>query len=252
MNTEIWARTEGGSKRAHNEDAVCMPGAIWQASGPTRHAITRGDETAIVAVADGIGGQPGGALAARLVCEWLTENHTEQHDAQGWRRHLKALNADMVSAGTRSPGWPTMGATVAGIALRTDTLSWFNVGDSRIYRLRDGFARQLSYDDRAKHGSMLTQAIGGTRKLEPIAPHSADEAPAQGWRYLLTSDGIEATLSVEDIEAIAFSKENATVVDQLIDAALARGAPDNTTAALITIGAYNQHGFAPKRPKTER
>ena len=74
-----------------------------------------------------------------------------------------------------------MGTTVAGALVRQERLTWFNVGDSRVYRYRENRLRQLSIDDvpttarseRKLH--RITQAIGGISQFADIEPHIGTE-----------------------------------------------------------------------------
>ena len=112
------------------------------------------------------------------------------------------------------------------------------MGDSRVYRVRDGYARQLSIDDRGSASHVLTQAIGreGTVGPGPITLHVGREAIVDGWQYLLCSDGLSAVVDMDAIEA-QLAKEGACTVRKLVECALAGGGPDNVSVALVRIDA---------------
>ena len=110
------------------------------------------------------------------------------------------------------------------------------MGDSRVCRVRDGYARQLSIDDRGSASHVVTQAIGGTVEPGPITPHVGREAIVDGWQYLLCSDGLSAVVDMDAIEA-QLAKEGACTVRKLVECALAGGGPDNVSVALVRIDA---------------
>src|SRR5512135_1431605 len=92
-------------------------------------------ERLVLVVADGMGGHPRAADAARLAiggfCESLKTNK-----AQFFSRLMPAIehaNAQIHLEGTRDPGLKGAGCTLVAAAIEDAALSWISVGDSLIY-----------------------------------------------------------------------------------------------------------------------
>ena len=135
-----------------------------------------------------------------------------------------------------------MGATLAGIRFAADGILVFNVGDSRVYRLQDGFLSQLSIDDvrRTAHlgagqrSGAITQSLGGAPQPIEIAPHVSPQAIAASRTYLLCSDGLYDALDIDAMES-ALDEDLAASVSRLLQRALAVGARDNLSIILIRL-----------------
>jgi serine/threonine protein phosphatase PrpC len=74
-----------------------------------------------------------------------------------------AVNAELYQTMKAVPSLLGMGTTVAGLLLSATRALWFNVGDSRIYRLHRGRLDQLSIDDvpPGPRSGLITQTLGG-------------------------------------------------------------------------------------------
>ena len=233
----VWAMTHPGTVRLSNEDAIGVGLRLWTGT-MDRPAISTGsvDEVRIVTVSDGIGGGRAGNEASRFACMWLAEAAFESAPEHDRRQLLTQMHARMTATGNSRPEWNGMGATVAGVRLHADAVEWFNVGDSRVYRVRDGYVRQLSIDDRGSASHVITQAIGGTVEPSPITPHVGCEAIVDGWQYLLCSDGLSAVVDMDAIEA-QLANDGVCTVSRLVESALAGGGPDNVSVALVRVDA---------------
>jgi protein phosphatase len=140
-----------------------------------------------------------------------------------------------------------MGTTISAMMRFGDSLALAQVGDSRIYRVREGKAQQLTEDhtliawqlkqglitaDEArvsKQRNVITRAVGSRDYVQ--VDTSVWEA-AVGDTYLLCSDGLHGYLKLEEIPAIV-SEGGAFSIDRLISMANGRGGKDNITAILV-------------------
>ena len=77
------------------------------------------------------------------------------------------------------PALAGMGTTIAGLVLDANGARWFNVGDSRVYRVRDdGSLEQVSVDDRIAPD--LADALGLIpNTLAGFRPHVGTVSPPQ-------------------------------------------------------------------------
>jgi protein phosphatase len=145
-----------------------------------------------------------------------------------------------------------MGTTVVAVWLRPTRLVVAHVGDSRLYRLRDGVIESLTRDhsqvqDLVDRGILTpAQARASTRKnflsralgTDPdVVIDSAAHTPAAGDVYLLCSDGL--TNMVEDEEIVAIIRSSASLAEAtelLVSQANQYGGRDNISVALARLG----------------
>jgi serine/threonine protein phosphatase PrpC len=107
----------------------------------------------LLAVADGLGGYGGGALAARIVADTLSEAcrgriFPDEPNMSADEESLRALFCSalsrMASAAGEDRSLCRMGAVAAGVLLRERTALVFNCGDCRVYRISGGVSERLT------------------------------------------------------------------------------------------------------------
>lgn len=201
-------------------------------------------------VADGMGGAKAGEVAARIAGE--TIRTTSAHDGLwGLVRGAHAAN-DAVRAFARDHReCEGMATTLTAIALADSPqrVAYIHVGDSRVYRLRNGVLRQVSRDhtvvsdlvasgalppEKAHDhplGHILTRAVGSGEDLEVDGGWLTVR---DGDRYLLCTDGLVKELTDAELHQVlrdVARPEDASAV--LVGRALERGAKDNVTAVVV-------------------
>ena len=237
---EVTAVTHRGSVREHNEDTVVVDGWIGGDSMEAPRQSTHDfPGAALVLVADGMGGHVGGREASRRAAEEMIRLIPDTGaDPDEVADALRAVNREVFDAAAAEPALRGMGTTVAGLVAMPERIVWFNVGDSRVYSVRQGFLRQLSVDDvpawQGAGGSTITQALGGAGAYQEIHPHVGTETTRPGRRYLLCSDGLTDVVPLETIEG-ALSDDDRGFVGELKDRTLAAGAPDNVSVVLARV-----------------
>jgi protein phosphatase len=129
-----------------------------------------------------------------------------------------------------------------------------HIGDSRIYRVRDGRIEQLTFDHsllwelraagQLANDADLAQAIPKnviTRSLGPNASVQADiEGPIPvhvGDTFLLCSDGLTGRIEDDELAAILTHLPVEEAGQMLLDLANLRGGPDNITVILARVTA---------------
>ncbi|HEX6149336.1 PP2C family protein-serine/threonine phosphatase [Nocardioides sp.] len=237
------ARSDVGLVREVNEDA-------YLASPP------------VFVVADGMGGHDGGEVASRIVIEEFSRladdgfdpargGNLVAHALRESQRRISAYGEEQFADG---PVRGYAGTTVAAALLVDDGgPRWLlvNLGDSRIYRLKDERLEQVSVDhsvvqelvdagaitseDAATHPErhVITRALGGPERADPdyfLLPLPAVE------RLLLCSDGVSGMIDDDAIAAVLRDTEDPRdAADQLVERALAAGGRDNATAVVIDV-----------------
>lgn len=225
--------THPGCVRAVNEDAILTDptGALW-------------------AVADGIGGLGHGDLAADIVTDVLAGMPHGQGGHALLHQALAVADAE-IRARAAAEGLGPIGATVVVALVDGDRLTIGWAGDSRCYLHRAGTLRQVTRDhsvvqELVESGQLdaagaevhpaahvITRAVGAAERFEP---EYGEIRLLPDDRLLLCSDGL--TRCVADAE-IAATLDAAPVPAQacraLVEATLARGAPDNVSVVVVNL-----------------
>ena len=232
--------TDTGKKRNMNQDFV-------YASEQRIGAIPN-----LFIVADGMGGHNAGDLASRLAVETMVDHI----GSSGSKRTLMILS-EAVDAANRSvyqrsltdKALTGMGTTVVACCAEGESLYVVNVGDSRLYIIRDDIyqitrdhslveemvrAGQITAEEAKVHPdrNVITRAVG---MKDQSKPDLLDVGIRQGDRILLCSDGL--TNMVEDSRILEILKDTETEnkVQKLIDEANANGGRDNIAIVLIEM-----------------
>ena len=205
----------------------------------------------VFAVCDGMGGEEHGEKASLLAVETLKE--FEENDVNKTiDEYINMANKKICNLITENNG-ARSGTTIALIYIKDGYANCCNIGDSRIYLIRNKKIRQLSEDHtrcmqmvkmgiltkkqamhhRDRH--ILTQYIGifpdeliiQAYKSKPIKIQSNDI-------FLICSDGLTDMLSDDEIVCVFNTDMPAKVyADSLIKAALEKGGKDNVTVGVI-------------------
>lgn len=245
---EIYACTDVGMIREHNEDCFLINDYI--ASSGEKH-VSQYCGDFILAVADGVGGVNAGEIASRMVLEHLATMPRDLGESD-IACFIQALNDKLLSYGEDNPDARGLGTTLAGIVCRGGKVLTFNVGDSRVYRFRDGFLRQLTRDHslvqslfeagqitreemfRHPNKNILLQFIGSHQpgRLAVDVEALRGEFGA-GDIILICSDGLCDMVDHDKIESIiADAPSIQGAASNLVQEAKQRGGEDNITVIL--------------------
>src|SRR5260221_14258346 len=131
----VTALSHPGAVRDNNEDSLVA--GPWTLCA----TVTENPQTLffplgtplVAAVADGLGGPPGGEVASALVARLLAQAGPSLDSEQSVREALSTCNRTVHAAAARNPALTAMGTTVAGVVITSDLVLAFNVGDSRVY-----------------------------------------------------------------------------------------------------------------------
>jgi protein phosphatase len=122
------AATDVGRVRTNNEDALFISDRLY-------------------VVADGMGGHQGGEVASETAVRTMRESFVES-TPDGLLEAAHEANDAVIDRASDDPDLRGMGTTLVAIAPTADgeAVAWINVGDSRLYLLRDGELVQVSED----------------------------------------------------------------------------------------------------------
>lgn len=195
---------------------------------------------AIVAIADGVGGNAGGREAAEMTVRSVLSDYYATPDT--WETHaaldkvLAAANRWVLSQSNAHRQLAGMATTLSLLVLRGQRYYLAHVGDTRIYRLRQGKLEQLTTDhvwDRPDMRHVLKRAVGLDMHL---AVDYADGSLLQDDIYALLSDGVWEKLGQKQIhEALQMYDSPQMIADHLTKSALAQGGQDNASALVVRI-----------------
>lgn len=230
----VWgSATHQGMVRQNNEDALF----------PDRSGESNG--SAVLMVADGMGGHIAGEVASRLAINAAASSQLEPGD------RVAAANRAIREEVARQPDLEGMGTTMTLVQLTDDGIARFgHVGDSRAYLLRGGELRQLTVDhtvaaeyvamgqlsvEEAKdhpQSHMLTRCLGLTRFV------NVDEFDLElevGDRLLLCSDGLNSMVGSDAITNGLTGGTAEEAAWKLVEVANKAGGHDNTSVIVIDV-----------------
>lgn len=227
LSVQTGLRSETG-RRAANEDFAAV-----MLEEPARRSGV------IAAIADGVGGAKGGRVAAELAVRSLLDGYLSQSEALDVRRTagraIESVNRWIHAMGRRDAELERMACTLTAAILRGRRLHVLHVGDTRLYRLRDGRLAQLTRDHHPPGGpsNILSRAIGAEETVR--IDYAAEDLQAHD-RLLLCSDGVHGVLSDRSIETeLSRRASPEKTAHRLTRAALASGSHDNVTALVIDV-----------------
>lgn len=215
--------------RGRNEDAVGVDGwvIVGDVQRPLRLERALADGACLrIAVVDGMGGVPDGDRAAQLSARLLTNADAEPPMPALFDRVDRLLRADDSGRG----------ATAAVVHLdATGTAMVANVGDVRIYRMRDGFAGQLTDDHRvAGSRSLVSRCLGGAT-ANGAEPAVRVLRLMGGDRLVLCTDGIHDALASAGVAEAADTDDGAVAAARVVAAAMEASGDDNATVAVVDL-----------------
>jgi protein phosphatase len=231
------ALTDRGRKRPSNEDAFGF-------------SVEHG----VYVVCDGMGGAAAGEIASSIAVDEILRQLTTGREGgvplPGLaEKAVCAANEAIYARAQRNQRLSGMGTTLVALVVEERRAWVFNVGDSRVYRLRNGRLEQITLDhslveEQVRMGRMtesealrsplrnvITRALG-TQNC--VTPDSFELEAEPGDVFMLCSDGLTRELTDAAIEAIL--QCNVALADRcarLIEGAKKAGGHDNITCLLV-------------------
>src|SRR5688572_2733976 len=236
-------------KRTHNEDNF----SIIEDSG-------------LFIVADGMGGHASGEVASKMAVDALFEffGQTAEDPERTWPYKMdrskgyeenrlitgiKLANLRIYESAQRESKKRGMGTTFVGVFTANDGIYVAHVGDSRVYRFRDGKIEMLTEDhsllnDYIKmkrltpeeianfpHKNVIVRALG---MKDTVKVDTRFEIPQLDDTYLLCSDGLSGPVSDDEmVEILSRERDLKAATSKLIEKANENGGPDNVTCVLV-------------------
>jgi PPM family protein phosphatase len=244
VDLTVAARTDVGMIRSGNEDA-------WFA-----HATK---ESGLFIVADGMGGHAAGEVASEMTVQivarelqGLKELHAEG-SPEKVMDSLRLANRAVYDRTVQESDKQGMGTTASVLVVSPGHYLIGQVGDSRVYLLRDGALRQLTKDhsyvqeqvdaglltpEQARYhpySNVITRCVGAG---EAVDPDTYSGEMRTGDVFLVASDGLTGMVDDRRLQQLLLSRATAgRIVDALIAEANYRGGLDNITAIVVQVNA---------------
>ena len=240
--------TDVGQVRSHNEDAINYhPGM------------------GIAVLADGMGGHNAGEVASAIAITTIVEEIQSQigkfepgqvDEKSGYtyetllaRNAVRKANHAIYTAAREKPQYNGMGTTLVMAMFYDNRMTIANVGDSRLYRMREDSLDQVTIDhtllqelvdrgfytleeaQKTVNRNVVTRALGIEADVE-VDVH--EEAVAPGDTYLLCSDGLNDMAENEEISSILLEsgEELEKTATSLVQLANNKGGRDNISVIL--------------------
>ena len=252
-----------GLKRAGNEDC-----------------FSKEDSLGLYVVADGMGGHQAGEVASQIAVDlinksfrrWLEQGAYEDElfglpdnsvTTQGnyLLSSIKIANRVVYEMALEHERYQGMGTTVATLFVTSSLIIAANVGDSRIYMVRDGHIERLSKDhtivaEQVEMG-VMTEEEASTAPLKHVLTRNLGSAenveaeifeiePSNNDRFILCSDGLTDLVSDREILEMAQNEDDpGNLCNQLVEKVLKRGAHDNTTVVSVFLSDMKKRTVGP-------
>lgn len=230
MKFEICIATDVGCIRQNNEDGFYVNNVCCYNTTES-FLYEKIDAPFLTFVSDGVGGSQAGEEATRMCVETAASNTTPYDDTE-----LISLIDTMNKKTCELRKTVDTACTMAGVLVSEDSAFWFNIGDSRVYSLKQGFLNQLSIDDTVSGLSgeitdtkePLIQYIGKVNAL----PHAKELGELT--TLLICTDGLTDMLSLDEIEEILKEQDDFKIATStLINRSKEKGGMDNITLILV-------------------
>ena len=236
----VASATDTGTERAHNEDSC---GHVLEQAG-----------CGLLVVADGVSSAEAGETASQTAVAATLRAFQEQPPGTATPKRLyravQQANMEVYDLATVVPELRGITTTLTAVVVDRGELTAAHIGDSRLYRLRDGHLTLLTKDhtvagERARIGlmsksrarqhpdrSVLTRSLG----RELIVPiDRISNRVYRGDALLVCSDGLYNVLDEAEMAPLVTAGDAAAACRALIDTANQRGTLDNLTAAVLRV-----------------
>lgn len=211
----------------------------------------------IFAVADGVGGAEAGEVASQTAIEVLDEAFRHKVDGADiedlMELAIQRANASIHQMAQEHAKFSMMATTIVGLHLKGNIATIGHVGDSRLYRLTPAGQLLRETDD---HSVVEEEVRAGRMTAEQAANHPSKNVISRalgaeddvdvdmkvievddGTQFLLCTDGITRHIPDHELRQLLLTTEDLTsACEELKRRCFERGAEDNLTAVLISVG----------------
>ena len=246
MKLKVQLISDKGLVRNHNEDEALVCGYFYRDESFSGEFDTAVYSRFTAIVADGMGGTAGGEFASDLSLVSFDDFIRDLPDElspvdvrERVEQWVESFQKEIIAKGIELPQFRDMGTTFVGMFCYEDHLYSINVGDSRLYRWREGKLMPFSIDHSMRNlknddsipANLMYNCFGGGGgdAFADLADISTEWEVGDVW--IICSDGLSDLVDDAKIESLV-PLRSAT---SLVDAAKEAGGRDNITVVLIEI-----------------
>ena len=211
----------------------------------------------LLALADGMGGRRGGALASKIAVDVLMEAYYKDMSSRSIPEILEnafqKANRTVIEKGQDDINLQGMATTLTAVVLKGNRMYYAHVGDSRGYTIHRHRiiqftedhsyvadlvrAGQISEEEAASHPerNLITRAIGLNTELTVDAPLKPRSLKKNQY-VLLCCDGLHGVVPKNEIlDAVRQYRSPDAISEKLVEKANERGGPDNITVLIARV-----------------
>lgn len=220
-----------GSYKDNNEDRVLINENIYDT---IQFELADNSDKILLALCDGVGGENAGEVAAFETLKVIRElNNTTLINAKENIKNCVAKSVlKLTELAKNNINYEKMATTLTGIMIEGNEFITFNIGDSRVYRYRNGALKQLTIDhtvvqelkeqgvislDNSNNSNnhIITRYINSSNINFEVDIFITDKFIEKGDIFLICSDGIHDFVDIDSIENILY--EDKTILNRAID-----------------------------------
>ena len=242
---------EKGLYKVNNEDRALINNQIFD---EIQFEVCLNESVGLFAIADGVGGCNAGEVAAEETLKKMAEIYPFQskHYEETLHTAIQRSEKYLVHLAEDNQKYSGMATTLTGLILDDKVIITFNLGNSRVYRYRNGLLRQLTHDDsiiqelldsgilenteqaESNVKNVITKYIGSTgRNFKPsIVKHEMSVQKHD--IFCLSSDGIHDFVTIEEMETI-LSEEKSLMDKAITLVKLAKNHAEHDNISIILI-----------------
>lgn len=197
----------------------------------------------LISVCDGLGGEEYGEIAADIAVREMariSEQLTEENCVEKMIYEFDVINRLICNEIEKKES--RIGTTIVSAYMNKETVSFFNIGDSRAYIFENGKLTQISKDHSVKNSegentNSLSQHLGIFPDEIVIEPYIVENITvSKKSNILLCTDGFYNMVGNEKTEKILNQKTSMKKkINEMMKCAIENGGKDNITIALIKM-----------------
>jgi protein phosphatase len=243
--------THRGLVRENNEDSILIDDIIIsqaQLECPAKHFVEK--KRALFCVADGVGGGKSGEVASRIVLETLSDCVMNKTELKEIEILVGRAKDELENHIIQNPEDINLATTIAGILFDDNKATIFNTGDSRVYKLTNGYLNKLSKDHsivesmkdagildvnikNVQNENIITSSISGDGRTSNPEIFKSFIEIEKGDIFLICTDGLWNSIDSDSMENAFTAPILKKTVEILLQKALTSDANDNISLIVI-------------------
>jgi protein phosphatase len=240
----IYISTHVGKHHVVSEDAVLVGTNIVSDAAE----ILAIPNTGFLCVADGVGGNQGGAEASHFVLEALAEVGAI-HQSMDLKDRMAQINEELLATAAGIPGKENMATTLTGFYISDENFYLIHIGNTRAYIKQGKYLKQVTSDHTTYqwlcsigqyeaaetcNKNEITNCFGGNNPSLLSKLVVSDFQPFS--LAVLTSDGVHEYVDIDTLEEILDGEGNyADKCEKIVQRAVDAGSEDDMTVVVICL-----------------